>query len=40
MRREAVWGIVVLVDADEHETIMRKAVEEWVQGEWQSHPDS
>jgi len=26
--REAVWGIVVLVDADEHEMI-GKAVEEW-----------
>jgi hypothetical protein len=28
IRREAVWGIVVLVDADEHE-MMEKAVEEW-----------
>jgi hypothetical protein len=28
MRREAVWGIVVLVDADELEMI-GKAVEEW-----------
>ena len=28
MRREVVWRIVVLVDADEHE-MMGKAVEEW-----------
>jgi hypothetical protein len=28
MRSEPVWGIVVLVDADEHEMV-RKAVEEW-----------
>ena len=28
MRREDVWGIVVLVDADEHE-MMGNRVEEW-----------
>src|ERR1700685_316680 len=28
MQSEPVWGIVVLVDADEHE-LVRKAVEEW-----------